>query len=229
MGLSKNTLADYRTFGFVLKRTNYGEADRIINIITPKGKLSAVAKGARKNKSKLAGGIELFSLIDFNIHAGKSDLALVTGAKMIEFYGEVLKDFDRMELAGKILKTINRISDSTDNPAFYDITKQCFEALNDKINTCLVDGWFYLNVRKAVGEELNFYRDNNGVRLNESGRYVWDSLNEEFVEKLNGEYGANEIKLLRAMSTMKLRMVARIRLDDDVLRKVMNFIRIVRN
>ena len=29
---------DIRTFGYVLRRTNYGEADRILNLITPKGK-----------------------------------------------------------------------------------------------------------------------------------------------------------------------------------------------
>ena len=73
---------DYRTLGFVLRRTNYGEADRILNIITPKGKISAIAKAARKEKSKLAGGIEMFSLTDLNIHQGRSEFAIITGAKM---------------------------------------------------------------------------------------------------------------------------------------------------
>ena len=54
--MSKNTPDNYlRTFGYVLRRTNYGEADRILNIITPSGKISAIAKGVRKEKSKLAG------------------------------------------------------------------------------------------------------------------------------------------------------------------------------
>ena len=68
--MSKDT-ADVRTLGYVLRRTNYGEADRILNIITRQGKISAIAKGVRKSKSKLAGNIEIFSLIDFNIHQGK--------------------------------------------------------------------------------------------------------------------------------------------------------------
>ena len=58
---------DIRTQGFVLKRTNYGEADRILNIITPLGKYAVIAKSVRKSRSKLAGSIEMFSLIDFNI------------------------------------------------------------------------------------------------------------------------------------------------------------------
>ena len=229
MNISKSIPTDFRTHGFVLKRTNYGEADRIINIITPKGKIAAVAKGVRKNKSKLAGGIEPFSLIDFNLHTGKSDLALVTGAKMLKFYGEILKNFDRMELAGKILKIINKVSDNSDNPAFYDITKQCLEALNDKMDTRMIDGWFYLYLRKAMGEELNIYRDSSGAKLDEFKRYVWDNMSEEFVEKASGEYGVNEIKLLRVLSTMKLGMVGRIKVDEEILKSVMNFMRIVRN
>ena len=63
--MSKNTLdnKDIRTKAFVLKRTNYREADRILNLITPEGKISAIARGARREKSKLAGGIEMFCLI----------------------------------------------------------------------------------------------------------------------------------------------------------------------
>ena len=73
--MPKNT-QDIRTLGYVLRRTNYGEADRILNIITPEGKISAIAKGVRKEKSKLAGGIEMFSRIDLNIHKAKTKWAL---------------------------------------------------------------------------------------------------------------------------------------------------------
>lgn len=229
MGMSKNTPLDLRTLGFVLKRTNYGEADRIISIITPKGRISAIARGVRKNKSKLAGGIEPFSKIDFNIHFGKSELAVVTGARMLKYYDEILKDFDRMELAGKILKAVNKYSENSDNPAFFDIVEQCLEGLDDKMDTRLVDGWFYLNLRKAMGEELNIYRDSNGARLEESKKYTWDNMGEEFVEKVNGDYGVNEIKLLRVLSTMKLKMIAKIRIDEETLKKSIELVRVVRS
>ena len=50
----------YRTEAIILRRTNYGEADRVISLITPdRGKISGIAKGVRKPKSKLAGGLEL--------------------------------------------------------------------------------------------------------------------------------------------------------------------------
>ena len=53
------------TRSIILTRINYAEADRIITFLTPSnGKVRAIAKGVRKAKSKLAGGIELFSISD---------------------------------------------------------------------------------------------------------------------------------------------------------------------
>ncbi|MCA9330182.1 DNA repair protein RecO, partial [Candidatus Saccharibacteria bacterium] len=53
------------TVGIVLARINYGEADRIVTILTPDhGKIRLLARGVRKIKSRLAGGIELFSIND---------------------------------------------------------------------------------------------------------------------------------------------------------------------
>lgn len=47
----------------VLKRVDYGEADRIITVLSQSGgKFSLLAKGVRKPKSKLAGGIEPFCI-----------------------------------------------------------------------------------------------------------------------------------------------------------------------
>jgi len=46
------------THGIVLARTDFGEADRILTFLTPdNGKVKAIAKGVRKQKSKMAGGI----------------------------------------------------------------------------------------------------------------------------------------------------------------------------
>ena len=44
---------DIKTIGYVMRRTNYGEADRILDIITPQGKIAAIARSARREKSKL--------------------------------------------------------------------------------------------------------------------------------------------------------------------------------
>src|SRR5690242_19276754 len=97
----------FRTPAIVLRRTNYGEADRVISLLTPdRGKLSAIAKGVRKQKSKLAGGLELLAVCDVTLLEGRGDMLLVTSARLDQFYGDILQEYERMELAYAFIKDI---------------------------------------------------------------------------------------------------------------------------
>mgnify|MGYP000881125212 CR=1 FL=1 len=83
-----------KTLAIVLRRTNFGEADRIVNFITPAGKVVGIARGARKQKSKLAGGIEVFALNEVVLMKGKNEMKTIISARMREFFGEIIKDLD---------------------------------------------------------------------------------------------------------------------------------------
>lgn len=209
-------IRDIRTYGIVLRRTNYGEADRILNVITPLGKVTAIAKGVRKTRSKLAGGVEMFTLTDYNIHLGRSEMGVVTGARMMQHYSEIMKDFGRMELAGMILKKVSRAAEGSDNAEFFEIVKQCMEGLDVGISLELVEGWFLLNLMKATGEEVNLYRDVKGEKLTVDGRYNWDTAGEVFYYDDNGKYGADEIKMLRLMTTVDLKTVRRVKVTEEM-------------
>ena len=208
--MPKNT-QDIRTLGYVLRRTNYGEADRILNIITPEGKISAIAKGVRKEKSKLAGGIEMFSRIDLNIHQGKDKMGIVTSAKMLKYFGNILKDFSRTETAAMVLKTISVISDSSDSPDYYYMVDQTMEALDDNTNLDLIKIWFNFNLKKVSGEDINLYRDTDGQKLDSSKIYSWDFYEKALKENPSGDITANEIKIMRLVLTNKLKTVAKIK------------------
>src|SRR5690606_3084593 len=86
------TMKTHRTRAIVLRRTNYGEADRIVQFLTPEGKVSVMARGVRREKSKLAGGIELFAICDVVVGDGKGDLGVLTSSRLVQFYGNILKD-----------------------------------------------------------------------------------------------------------------------------------------
>ena len=111
--------SDIRTRAIVLRRTNYGESDRILNLITPEGKVAVLARGVRKSKSRLAGGIELFSVADVVIHQGRSTLSTLTSAKMLSFYSNLLADVSKLELAGTLLKRLDRASEQVPSPEHY--------------------------------------------------------------------------------------------------------------
>ena len=220
------TPRDVRTLGVVMRRTNYGEADRILNLLTPLGKITAIAKGVRKARAKMAGGVEMFTLTDFNIHLGKSEMGVVTGAKMVRHYGEIIKDFGRMEMAGVILKKVNQLAEGSDNSEYFSLVEQSLAGLNSGAAIELVEGWFLINAMRAMGEEMNLYRDVGGMRLGVEKRYDWDAMQMAFSENERGEFTADEIKMLRLMATADLKVVRRVKIDGVKLVRILELIRV---
>lgn len=215
---------DIKTFGYVIQRTNYGEADRILNLITPVGKKAVIAKGVRKPKSKLAGAVEMFTLTEVNIHEGRGDVGVLTGARMVEYYGEILKDLKKIELASEILKKINRVVE-VESEEYFKIVDQALRGINGGAGLSLVEGWFLINLNREMGEEINLYRDVLGEKLKATSRYEWDINEKAFIERDEGSFSANEIKLLRLMMTNELKVVLRVKISEEVLNKVLNLVK----
>lgn len=218
---------DIRTLAYVLKRTNYGEADRILNLITPVGKISAIAKGVRKEKSKLAGNIEMFSLIDMNIHFGRGNLAVITSAKMLEYYNNLLQDFEKLELAGLILKKVSLAAEHSDNAEFFEIINQSLKGLQDSVKTSLVEVWAWFRLAKASGEEVNLYFDTEGEKLREDERYSWDQMEMSLAKNPRGNIGADEIKMMRLLVSADLEVVARVKNAEIALPEILQIARAV--
>ena len=166
---------DLKTQAIILRRTNYGESDRILNLLTPEGKISALAKGVRKEKSKLAGSIELFSVAEVVIHQGKSNLGTLTSARMMRFYSNILSDLTRLELASEVLKKAERAAEQIDNPDYFTLVDQALKGIHSQFELDLVRTWFVLNFAQALGEEINLFTDVDGSVLSTEQRYFWDN------------------------------------------------------
>lgn len=68
----------YTTDALILKRMDYGEADRILTLFTPgRGKIKAIAKGARRTTSRIAGHVELFTRSQLQLATGR-ELEIIT-------------------------------------------------------------------------------------------------------------------------------------------------------
>ncbi len=209
---------DLKTEAFVLRRTNYGETDRILNLLTPGGKVSCLAKGVRKEKSKLAGGIELFTLSSIVLHKSqRSELMLLTSAKMKVFYSNLLIDLDRLEVASKIIKELNRITEQVDNEEFFSILKQSLEGLNSGLNLKLVETWFNFNCARSRGEQINMLSDTDGEKLREDLRYVWDSTDMALKKLPEGNISSAEIKIIRLILSSSLELTSRVKGIDKYL------------
>ena len=205
----------------VLRRTNFGEADRIVNFITPAGEVAALAKGVRKQKSKLAGGIELFCLTDVVIAKGKTDLGTLTSSRLIKYYSEIIKDYDRMQLAYQTLKYIARFANGIEDESWFNITQQVLEALdNHEIDQRLIWSWFNLKIAAQLGEPLNLLIDTSGQRISGSKKYIYDVSDKGLEANDGGNLELNHLKLLRLMAANDLDTVKRVIGIDSILGEI---------
>jgi DNA repair protein RecO (recombination protein O) len=218
-----------RTKAIVLRRTNYGEADRIIQVITPdNGRLSVMARGVRKEKSRLAGGIELFAIIDIVVHLGKGEIATLTGAKLNKFFAQIMTDYERLQFGYEVLKQIARASEAIDEPDFYNLLADCLAAINDlKIDLRVIQAWFYLRLAELLGNGLNTATDASGMKLVEDARYNFDLADQAFTFNENGRYDARHVKLLRVMAANHPNVVAKIVGIDEIIDDCLRLAQIV--
>ena len=207
-----------RTMAIVLRRTNYGEADRVLQLLTPQGQMSVIAKGVRREKSKLAGGIELFGVSDVVVAEGKGDLGILTSARLLEFYGHILEEYDSLQFAYEAVKRIARASEPVDGAEWFHVLKEVLEALNNRhIDLRLVETWFYLRYADLLGHALNLRYDVDGVALSADKQYIYDIGEQGVRESASGELSADHIKLLRLASVKPLSALRQIGGLDSIL------------
>lgn len=200
-----------RTRAIVLRRTNFGEADRILDLLTPDGRMSVMARGARKEKSKLAGGIELFAVCDVVVGEGKGGLGVLTSARLVQFYRHILEDYDRMQFAYETLTQVARASASLDEAEWYDIVAEVLAALDvPTVSLQLIQTWFYIRVAQLLGDELNASRDYGGEKLEADKKYRYDSQEKGFVEDANGSITSEHIKILRLVAAKPLSVILQV-------------------
>lgn len=210
-------MRDLRTKAIVLKRTDYGEADRILQLLTPEGKKSVMAKGVRREKSKLAGGIELFSVSEVVIHEGKGELGILTSAKLLEHYDAFVRDIELLELGGNLMRDASRRAEQVDSEEFFNILRQSLQsaqkhALEGSETRWkeLLRAWASMNLLRASGEEINLKYDVSGVRLDPGTRYAWDAENAALMPHEAGRVGADHIKMMRVMMTTPLEVAMKV-------------------
>jgi len=117
----------YSTEAIVLKRSDLGEADRILTLFTPgKGKIHAVAKGTRRPISKLAGHVDLLCRSQLQLALGRN-LDIVTQAEGRENFLHLRADLWHMTCGFYLAELVDRFVE--DHTQHYDIYILLLETL----------------------------------------------------------------------------------------------------
>ena len=187
------------TTGIVLSRLDYGEADRILTVLTPNyGKLSLLAKGVRRVKSKLAGGIELFSVSNITFIKGRGSLDSLVSTRLVKHYGNIVKHLDRTMLGYDLIKQLNKTTEDEPEADYFHLAEQIFEALDDAgMNLSIIKFWFAAQLLRLAGHTPNLQTDAVSGKLDAAARYNFDFDHMAFTPHTAGQFTADHIKYLR--------------------------------
>lgn len=117
-------MPSYTATGLVLHRLNTGETDKILTLYTREhGKLSVIAKSARKAGSRLSGATELFMETRFLLASGRS-LEIVQQAEIQQSFPGIRTDLDKLTRATYLCELLDRLtaeSDTLQSVELYDL------------------------------------------------------------------------------------------------------------
>jgi DNA repair protein RecO (recombination protein O) len=132
--MSNHRERSFRTDAIILKRRDFGEADRLLTILTPRyGKLDVIAKGARKPTSSKTGHVELYTRADMLIHKGR-DLDLAVQAEMTKPWLELREDLHRGAYATYVAELMDRFTNKGDEDS-----GRLMALLDETLNRLCVD------------------------------------------------------------------------------------------
>jgi len=94
----------------VLRSMRYGEADRILHLYTrDRGRVSAIAKGVRRSKSRFGGRLEPYFRLRLVLYQGRSDLLTVTSAETLQGHPRLREHAAALDSAARACDAVARL------------------------------------------------------------------------------------------------------------------------
>lgn len=142
------------TEGIIIDRRDFREHDSLVTVYTvDQGKIDLVARGTKRNYSKLVGHIEPISYSDLMIVFGRK-INYIGSAFNIDAFAAIKSDYHDTVLAGKAIALFNKLIKHNDKDEdLYDILKGFLQLLNDGqiVDTDLFYEFFVLKIFAHLG------------------------------------------------------------------------------
>lgn len=160
----------YRIDAIILHRSDLGEADRLLTILSrDQGKLRVNAKGARKTASRKGGHVELFTRSKMLIAKGRGDIDIVSQVEMTDAYRGLHEDLTRSTYAHYAVELVDAFAEEgTAQPEIFDLLASALGWIANSDNLPLTARYFELQLLTQAGFQPQvFFCAANGERLTE--------------------------------------------------------------
>ena len=141
-----------RLEAIVLKHSDWGEADRLVWLFSrEQGKLRAIAKGARKPRSRKAGHLEPFTRVSLQVARGR-DLPIITQAETLEAYLLLREDLLRTTYAAYIVELLDRFTyEEGEHQALYRLLEETLGRLCQPMEADFIARYYEMRLLDLVG------------------------------------------------------------------------------
>jgi len=142
----------YKTEGIVLKSIEYQEADKIVTIYTKDyGKITAIAKGVRKTKSKFGSSLEILTYSIFLFYKGRN-LDIVSQTEILESFFSTSKEVIKFAFAANCVEVVNRLTEEREiNIGLFNLLKEVLHYLRESNDPKLLSLSFKWQTMSILG------------------------------------------------------------------------------
>jgi DNA repair protein RecO (recombination protein O) len=229
---SQHRLRSFRLEAVVLRHNDWGEADRLIGLYTLEmGKLRALAKGARKLRSRKAGHLEPFTRVNLLLARGR-DLPLITQAETLEPYLALREDLAGATYASYVVELLDRFTyEEGENRALYRLLVDTLARLCQEQDRDQVVRYYEIRLLDLVGFRPQLFQCVNcGEEIRADDQYFSASLGGVLCPRcgshMEGAQPAslNALRYLRHFQRSNYAEATRLRLNPALNRELENIV-----
>lgn len=218
----------YRSEAIVLRRIDFGEADRLLTLYTRQfGKVRAIAKGARKPQSRKTGHVELFMRGNFFFAKGRN-LDIITQAETIEPYAALRDDLLRTTYASYAVELMDRFTVEEDqHVGIYDLLVNALGWLSTTESLLLTARYYELHLLTQAGYRPRLFQCVScGQDIEEQDQFFSAALGGVLCPDCHTadrnalEASAAAVKVLRYLQTRTWEVVNQLHLRNPLLHEI---------
>lgn len=217
----------------VLKTADLKENDKLVWLFTEKlGKVSAVARGAKKSKSKFLSLSLNFSYGEYVLFKGRN-LYTINEGELIDSFQVFLKDLDTLTYASYLCELIDiaLMDEESNRELFRDFLTAFYLIKSEALDIELIVRAFEVKLLKATGYELNLehcclckkkINKSNYINL----QYIGGVCDE--CSKINGyNISFSAYNALRVLTKLPIEKVYRLGLSDEIKSELNNILSLI--
>lgn len=166
-------MRSFKTEGIIIKRKNFGEADRILTVLTKyQGKIQVKAAGVRKIQSRRSSHVELLNHSALFIYKGRGALPVLTEAETLNSFQEIKDDLTKVGFSYHMCELIDGLcAENQENRVVFNLFKSTLDRLSDSEDIAITIHEFEVELLMLLG----FWPKDRVVK-NVNTEYIFENI-----------------------------------------------------